>query len=54
MIYGDYIYDKRETFILSDGGTIFLDMKGKSFLRNDKADKLTPLLFVLPGLTSTS
>ena len=31
LIYGDMVYDKKETFMLSDGGNVILHFKGKSF-----------------------
>ena len=50
----EYEYDKRMTFELKDGGKFYVDMKGKCFLDEAVVEKDRPLLFVLPGLTSTS
>ena len=54
-------YDKRETFVFQDGGSCFLDFKGKSFepgidLNNLSKDqfKERPVVLLLPGLTNTS
>ena len=52
-------YDKREPFILKDGGTIHIDYKGESF-KDGKLDssgggdgqlKHAPLVFLVNGLT---
>ena len=40
-------YDSRELFKYKDGGQAFLDLKGS--FNSDR-----PILFVIPGLTSTS
>jgi hypothetical protein len=34
IFYGDFKYDKRETFTFKDGGKIYLDYKGTSFIEN--------------------
>ena len=50
-------YDKREEFILKDGGTIHIDFKGDSFLDNPSTGgngdvlKVAPLVFLVNGLT---
>jgi predicted alpha/beta-fold hydrolase len=31
LFYGEIKYTKRESFVLSDGGTIFVDFMGKCF-----------------------
>jgi predicted alpha/beta-fold hydrolase len=51
-VKGEIKYDKRESFVLSDGGTIFVDYMGKSF--KDEEISAAPVMFVCPGLTSTS
>jgi predicted alpha/beta-fold hydrolase len=55
-IYGEYLYDKKEVFNFEDGGKILLEYKGNSFVmidQNKDAGLLKPLLFIVPGLTST-
>ena len=56
-------YDKRESFILSDGGTIYIDYMGESFKdketetsndENSLTSAAAPVMFVCPGLTSSS
>ena len=42
--YGRHIkYDKREPFILSDGGTIHLDMMGECFKKESEVPKAAKL-----------
>ena len=47
-IEGDYQYTFRDTYVFKDGGEIFVDFKMK------QDGKYRPILFVVPGLTSTS
>ena len=50
-------YDKRKLFTLSDGGQLYIDLKGPRFrLKKDASSykKAAPYVFVIPGLTSTS
>jgi predicted alpha/beta-fold hydrolase len=58
MRYPMIVYDKKETFKLSDGGQIYLCMMGSSFAKIDedpKAEiKCRPLVFIIPGLTSSA
>lgn len=57
----DFDYDKRVKFRLADGGQIYIDLKGNCFKKdqtdynkNISYEHTRPVLFVLPGLTSTS
>jgi len=52
--YGDLKYDRQETFTFKDGGKIKIDFKGRSFVANTNEGSDAPVLFVVPGLTSTS
>ena len=54
LFYGEINYDKRESFKLSDGGTIFVDYMGKSFKDGGTSTSSAPVMFICPGLTSTS
>ena len=45
---GDYPYDKRELFKLSDGGQIFIDYKGGSFA---DPDSKKPIAIIVCGMT---
>ena len=50
--FGEISYDKREEFTLSDGGKIYLDFKGASFV--DENVPKRPLVMLCLGLVSSS
>ena len=55
LMYGNYEYDKREVFKLSDGGQIHIDYKGEFFKPNSQIKKRKRGLVVLiNGLSAHS
>ena len=48
---GDYPYDKRELFKFSDGGQIYIDYRGDSFVN---PGSIKPIVIFIGGMTQAS
>ena len=68
LFVGQMVYDRKEEFTFKDGGKIYIQYKGKTFdqidastplndtgaqMLTNESEQYPPLLFIVPGLTST-